>query len=148
MHKSTRLPVAVLGLAALLLAACAAEQAPSVTAANPGGAPALRAEERVHEGGAVTVKVKPAGRQGNRVVFDVVLDTHSVELAYDLVALASLKDETGQTYGAAEWQGGSGGHHVSGRLLLEGPGDAVQWLELELRDIGGVPSRIFRWDTR
>jgi hypothetical protein len=92
--------------------------------------------------------VTPAEGAAGQSVFTVNLNTHSVDLNYDLKSLATLQDDQGHSYQALTWDGGSGGHHVSGSLHFEGIQPGAKWVALELKDIAGVPSRTFRWDVK
>jgi len=94
------------------------------------------------------------GMPGKTLDFKIVMDTHSVELAYDLTKSAILRDNLGREYAPLSWDGGSGGHHLSGNLSLSAINASgqpvlapeVKVLELILKGIGGVPSRVFRWE--
>jgi DNA-binding beta-propeller fold protein YncE len=127
---------------------------PSTTASRP--AALLPAGDgtltRVNHERAVTVEVTPLNLDGSgaTVDFQVVLDTHAVELDYDLVQLSILRDDQGNEYAPVGWEGGQGGHHMSGILRFENAGQILkpgrQYLELELQEIAQVPSRHFRWE--
>jgi hypothetical protein len=100
----------------------------------------------------VTVQVTPVNLMGSDPTLDfrVVLDTHAVELDYDLTQLAVLRDEGGNLYRPVAWDGPRGGHHLDG-VLRFGPRPEIllsggQYLELELRDIARIPTRVFRWE--
>lgn len=103
---------------------------------------------RTHSGGGVTVKVtylNPQGTDGPR--FQVVLDTHSVDLdVYDLRELASLRDGGGQTLRPTEVQYKGGGHHRQAILAFPESFAPVKSLELVIRDVAGIKERAFRWD--
>jgi hypothetical protein len=103
--------------------------------------------------GAVTVAVTWTGVEGG-AVFTVVLDTHSVNLdSYNLAQLAVLRTDRGQESLPTVWDAPAGSHHREGSLrfpetasdgsLLLGA-DASSF-ELVVRDVGGVPERVFRW---
>lgn len=105
------------------------------------------------EGGGVTVKVTPLNlgdATADTLDFEVVLDTHSVELNYDIAQLATLTDNLGNEYTPAAWTPEqSSGHHVSGKLsfadwaaLLQ---SGVTELTLDVTNIAGVDSRLFTW---
>lgn len=82
------------------------------------------------------------------LVFDVIMNTHSVELEYDLTKIATLRDDQGRVYEVKGWEGSTGGHHRQGILTFEATGGpAPKWLELNLSGISGVSSRLFRWDV-
>ncbi len=102
------------------------------------------------DGGEVTVVVDWAGPAGG-AVFDVTLDTHSVDLdALDL-ADAILRNDRGETMPAQPWTAPMGGHHREGALTFEGdPSDflaGAKWVELVLTDVGDLPKRTLRWEV-
>ena len=105
--------------------------------------------------GAVEVIVSPSSwtREAEGTLeFEVIMDTHSVELSMDLAKLATLQTDTGLTLQALDWSGG-GGHHVTrvlrfpssttdGQPLLDGAGLLI----LTIQDLD-VPSRVFQWEV-
>jgi hypothetical protein len=118
---------------------------------SKGPGAALPAEPRTSEGGGVTVEAMPAGAADGDLAFSLSLNTHMVDLRYDYRALATLRDDQGHVYPAAKWDGGSGGHHVTGKLFFSNnplrsvPG--LKWVELEIKDVAGMPLRTFRWNV-
>jgi hypothetical protein len=113
------------------------------------GAVALPAEVRQDSQASVTVEVTPAGGTSNTLIFDVSMNTHSVELGYDMTKIATLTDDQGRSYPAKSWNGAAGGHHREGSLTFEVPaGAAPKALELNLAGIGGAPSRLFKWGVK
>ncbi len=105
---------------------------------------------RTHSGGGVTVAVtylNPQSAEGAR--FQVVLDTHSVNLdGYDLTQLSSLRDDAGRTYEASGVENTGSGHHRTITLLFPKPAPAATALELTLRDVAGIPERLFQWQIQ
>ena len=105
------------------------------------------------EGGGVTVKVTPltlTDKTATSLDFEVVLDTHSVELNYDVAQLSLLRDNLGNEYKPSVWTPEqSGGHHVSGLLSFADRTAILQTgvtsLELDVTGIAGIPSRLFQW---
>lgn len=94
----------------------------------------------------VTVEVTPISLKTEaNLEFKVVLDTHSVELNYDLMKIAKLTDDKGRNLKPLSWIGGSGGHHLSGELVFPAISKDVKFLELTIANIAG-PDRSFRWD--
>lgn len=166
--------ITVLSLLALVATACSVASgaqpgpalAPQMTAIAPpapvpseaedASAPAagqraisLPAETRTDAEGSVTVAVTPAGGTADTLIFDVSMNTHSVELEYDMTKIATLRDDQDRTYAVKDWNGAAGGHHREGSLTFEVPaGPAPKWLELNLAGISGVPSRLFKWDVK
>lgn len=112
--------------------------------------PAGRREDRQ---GSVEIAVTPLGEQSaqsGRLIFEVAMNTHSVDLSMDLTHLATLETDTGLFMTAVSWSGGSG-HHVVGLLEFELPtGDeAIRLAEaqvwrLTVRNVD-AELRVFEW---
>jgi hypothetical protein len=99
-----------------------------------------------HDEGQVTVDVKWMGQDSGNLVFDVALNTHSVNLdAYDLGELAVLRDDTGKEYHPTFWDSAPGGHHRRGTLAFSPP-EKAGYLELVIRGVAEVGERVFRWE--
>ncbi len=100
-------------------------------------------------GGGVTVSVAPKDLAANapRWDFEVVFDTHSVDLNHDLVKSAALIDAAGDRHAPLAWEGDPpGGHHRKGVLSFK-PLGSVDEVTLQIRDVG-MPERMFRWPLR
>ena len=137
------LPVAV------LMSACSAT---SPAASEPASSPGESAgtTTRTSEGGQVTVVVDWAGPD-DQAVFDISLDTHSVDLdALDL-SDAVLRNDRGETLAAQSWAAPKGGHHREGALAFKGNATpffaGTAWIELVLSGVGDLPERTLRWQT-
>lgn len=76
---------------------------------------------KTDEQGQVSVKVTPQTlTDSTQWKFDVVFDTHSVDLDQDLMQIAVLVDDRGSEYKPTAWEGsGPGGHHREGILVFE-----------------------------
>ncbi len=101
------------------------------------------------DAGQVTVVVDWAGPAAG-AVFDVTLDTHSVDLdALDL-ADATLRNDRGETMTAQPWAAPKGGHHREGSLTFDGNMSAffagAKWIELVIAGVGDLPERTLRWE--
>ena len=103
---------------------------------------------RTHSGGGVTVKVTYLNPQGTGDArFEVVLDTHSVNLdGYDLRALSILRDETGKEYQSTQVENKGSGHHREIILIFPKSSSGAKQIELMVKDIAGIKERSFRWD--
>lgn len=106
------------------------------------------------EEASVTVEVTALTLQDTQAAtldFEISLSTHAVELAYDLTQIVVLRDGQGNEYRPTSWEGPTGGHHVEGILRFADRATILQagvtGLELDLRGIADVPSRLFRWDV-
>lgn len=110
----------------------------------------------IDEQGAVSVAVtliNLAEADPETLIFEVAMNTHSVDLSMDLAALATLTTDNGHEVSATLWDAQPGGHHVSGRLsfptiagetsLLPG----ARQLTLTIRDVD-APERVFTWQLR
>lgn len=168
--------ILILLLVASLIVACGArsaqsqvEPAQAVTAEPAGAQPETKAAEALPPAAAeaqpqaevtvfepqsnseksVTVQVTPLNLPGGNETldFEVAFNTHSVDLSFDPVAISVLRDDQGREYPVAGWEGAeSGGHHRSGVLKFAAPENAPTFVEVIIRDVAGVPERIFRWE--
>ena len=115
----------------------------------------LSFETKENSAGNVTISVTPLRlTSGFPASFDVVFETHSVELTFDIEQIAKLSDETGATY-VPHWEGSPpGGHHRSGTLRFTPDLSAQAGLKKEtaitltMKDIADVPSRTFSWEVK
>jgi hypothetical protein len=75
---------------------------------------------RMDQQGAIIMEVTPLnlGTPAETLDFDVVLNTHSVDLSMDLATLSTLTTDTGITIQATLWDAPRGGHHVEGKLIF------------------------------
>lgn len=95
--------------------------------------------------GAVTVEVKPvAVESGENIIFEVSMNTHSVELSYDYTKIATLTDNNGNSYKPTKWTGGNSGHHLTGELVFEPLSETPKVLTLILKSIDNK-SETFSW---
>jgi hypothetical protein len=79
--------------------------------------------------------------------FEVVLDTHSVNLdAYDLKALSLLRDDSGKTYQPVRAENKGSGHHREIAIVFPKVSAPAKRLELVIKDIAGIKERSFSWD--
>jgi hypothetical protein len=112
-------------------------------------------EEQSDSQGAVEVTVRPLfdGATGSTLEFAVTMNTHSVDLSFDLAQLAVLTTDTGITLQAFKWDGPSGGHHVSGTLSFPAQADGKPVLEgakqivLAIKGVD-APARTFSWNLQ
>ena len=101
-----------------------------------------------NEGGNVTVKVKPKVLKiGERPMFELEFETHSVDLDFDVVQISSLVDEKGKIFNNSIWEGsGPGGHHREGTLTFNTVLSETKFVELIIKDVAGVLQRKLRWE--
>lgn len=153
------------------LAACSAVQLPGAAVASeptsqpqaqqPGVAETAQPLEqtgsqdmmRSDSQGAVTMEVTLTNLSdpGDELVFEISMNTHSVDLSMDLAELATLTADNGNTVQASLWDAPRGGHHVSGTLSFPASVDGKQVLDgatrltLTINDVD-ARERVFTWD--
>lgn len=137
---------------AVALAACSSSgpAASPPTSAAPSLASQTGQTTKTSDGGQVTVVVDWSGPSAG-AVFDVQLDTHSVDLdSFDL-ADTTLRNDRGETMKARPWSAPKGGHHREGTLTFDGDATAfvagANWIELVIAGVGDLPERTLRWEV-
>lgn len=108
-------------------------------------------ETKTSEQAAVTVEVTPVdlSQQASEWKFDVVLNTHSVELNQDMAQVAALVDDQGKQYQPLAWEGAApGGHHREGSLIFKPITPTPKSLELKISNIGDAGVRSFAWQIQ
>lgn len=107
-------------------------------------------ETKTDARGLVSITVTPQiFKEDSQWKFDMVLDTHvSIELDQDLLQIAVLVDDQGNTYRPIAWDGaGPGGHHREGVLTFNQIVPASKSIELKISDIGDVV-KSFVWQLK
>ena len=103
-------------------------------------------ETLTNEEGDVIVSVTPKALVQDSWSFEVVLDTHSVDLDYDLRSLSFLVDQKGREYKAVLWEGDPPeGHHRKGILKFKPLSPTPAAFMLKVRNVGSVGERSFEW---
>lgn len=102
-------------------------------------------------GGSVTIDVEWIKAEDGLLMFDVSMNTHSVDLdEYDLGELAVLRDDTGNEYHPVSWDSAPGGHHRKGTLTFPIPDSLSQgkteYVEIVIRDVAGIKERVLKWE--
>lgn len=101
------------------------------------------------EQSAVTVKVTPRNLQGDYWEFEVVFDTHSQELADDLLKTAVLVTADGTQIAPAQWRGDPpGGHHRKGVLRFKALKPPPGTVHLRVSRPGEPKPRSFKWSLK
>lgn len=97
--------------------------------------------------GEVTVEVRPLELdKGKSPTFEVVLNTHSVELDADLKKDVVMIVE-GKEYIAFSYEGDPpGGHHRTGVVSFSALATSPRKIEIIVKNVGGVGERRFAWE--
>ena len=120
-----------------------------VTSITAGSANSSGLEAQTVEGGSVTVQVTPtAFRMGEPLEFDIAMNTHSVDLAADMLKAVVLRDDSGKEFTPTAWDGpAGGGHHREGKIKFAPLTTNTKSLRLVVKNIAGVPERVYKWDV-
>lgn len=151
-HRKTGLSLLLLPVA--LIAGCSSGFVPTGKEGVPkSSAPTATTSGQVRSNGegAVTVDIEWLGVQNGSAVFNVSMDTHSVNLdQYDLKEMTVLRDSSGKTYRPTSWDSQAGGHHRAGTLTFatDSVTGKTGYFELIVRDIASVKERAFRWELK
>ncbi len=108
-------------------------------------------ETKTDEQPPVTVTVTPLefGADAKIWKFALVFDTHSGSLDDDPLVVVSLMDNKGNTYEPTAWEGpGPGGHHREGVLVFYEINPMPAYVALKIKDVGGIPERLFTWNIK
>ena len=102
-------------------------------------------------GDAVTIDVEWIKEGDGLLIFDVSMNTHSVDLdGYDLGELAVLRDDMGTEYHPVSWNSAAGGHHRKGTLTFPSPDSLSQakakYIEMMIRGVAGIEERVLKWE--
>jgi hypothetical protein len=97
----------------------------------------------------VRVDVRPVQLlPGKPAKFEIRMNTHSGDLSQDLVAVCTLKDNSGREYRPTGWDGSPpGGHHRSGVLEFSELDESAESITLVIREVANVPERVFNWSV-
>ncbi len=144
-------------LAGLLLAACGGTTAAPV-ANNSGQATSALSTtnsktagafaSQTVDGGNVAVKVMPLKMEPTAPLeFEIAMNTHSVDLADDMMKAVVLRDESGMEFTPSAWDGpGAGGHHREGKIRFAPLTMNTKTLTLVVKNVAGVPERSYTWE--
>ncbi len=141
----------------VLVAGCSTGKDPQPSSSNTPPAAGkdsvvtLNGLTQTNAGGAVEIQVKWLADKNDSLVFDVSMNTHSVDLdKYDLKQLTVLHDSQGNEYQPLSWNSAAGGHHRSGKLVFTVPGSlnegGTKFLHMVIRNVAGVGERSLEWD--
>lgn len=112
---------------------------------QPGAAAEALTKEKEEAG--VTVKATYANPGEAIPVFNVALDTHTVDLeAYRFEDIIKLRDEGGREYAATVVSETGSGHHREAKVEFRSADiKKARHVELVVAEVGGVKERVFRF---
>jgi hypothetical protein len=103
-------------------------------------------ESKIDDQASVAITVAPIdiSPESKEWKFNIVMDTHSVELDQDMIESVILVDDIGKEYKPIAWEGPVGGHHREGVLKFNQITPIPKSIELKISGIGDV-IRNFSW---
>ena len=149
-----RLYIPAVLILTLVLTACSATATPLQM--DPQATSALSdSATRVDEQGAIVIEITPhnLGASADTLEFNVVMNTHSIDLNMDLATLSTLTTDTGIALPATTWDAPRGGHHVEGKRIVPSMKDGNSMLagasRLTLTIVNvDAPLRVFEWELK
>lgn len=103
--------------------------------------------EQKDETGPVSVTVQPLTlADSGDWTFELTIQTHSVDLAMDIVESVVLIDSSGNEIKPTSWDGDPpGGHHRTGVITFDSPELIPDAVMMQVRNVADVPVREFSW---
>lgn len=132
------LQILFIGVAVIL-----ATTRPVVAGAPPGAKQSIK-------GGGTTVDVTFLKEGGDAAIFQVALNTHSVNLdVYSFEEIVRLRDAQGsEVVPMVVEDVTGGGHHRRATVRFAWPRPRPTILELVVKGVAGVPERVFQWTVQ
>ena len=100
---------------------------------------------QTNEANGLSVEATPV-LNGEKVEFNIALNTHQGDLNYDMTKISTLEDDGKKSYKPVAWNGPIGGHHISGTLVFRGV-QKTESIKLTLKNMYGS-DRVFEWSLR
>ncbi len=99
------------------------------------------------EENSVTFKITPLQLEiGKEMLFDILIDTHTTDLNFDLTKITILEDNKENKYLPTSWEGSApGGHHRSGKLYFDKLQTSAKLITLIIKNAANVAERKFTW---
>ncbi len=105
-------------------------------------------QTKTNDEGRVSFEVTPIDFSYDKPVsFEISIDTHIDSLDFDLTEISVLEDDDGNKYNPIKWEGSSpGGHHRTGILSFPKLNGQTKYIKLVIKDVYGIPERVFVWN--
>jgi len=95
--------------------------------------------------GAIEVEVTPISVEpGKDIIFELVMNNHSVDLDYDYTKIVALTDDQGNSLKPTQWTGNTSGHHIKGELVFSALPERTKELTLTLDGVDNK-KETFTW---
>lgn len=104
---------------------------------------------QVNGEGGVSVEVTPIDFSfSTPVKLKVDFTTHQGNLDFDMTKISYLLDDKNNKYIPSSWEGGSGGHHISGALSFSEPIKDTKTIKFVIENVSNVEKREFLWEIK
>ncbi len=114
---------------------------------NGSNQPAASLEPQVKDEGGVSIEVAPMDFSFSKPVkLKISFTTHQGNLDFDMTKISYLIDDKNNKYIPNSWDGGTGGHHLSGTLYFSEPVKNTKTMKLVIENVYGVEKREFFWE--
>lgn len=111
--------------------------------------PSTTLEPRVNNEGGVSVEATPVDFSFlTPVKLKIAFTTHQGDLDFDLTKISYLLDDKNNKYTPASWDGGSGGHHLSGTLSFSGVIKGAKTIKFVIENVYNIEKREFIWEIK
>lgn len=103
----------------------------------------------MNEGGGLSITVTPIDFSFEKPVqFKIAFETHQGDLNFDLTKISYLLDDKNNKYIPVSWEGGTGGHHLSGTLVFPEIPNNTKQIKLFIKNVYDIESRQFLWNLK
>ncbi len=104
---------------------------------------------QVKDEGGVSIEVAPIDFSfSTPVKLKVDFTTHQGNLDFDITKISYLLDDKNNKYIPVSWEGGSGGHHLSGALSFSEPIKDTKTIKFVIENVYNVEKREFLWEIK
>ena len=105
-------------------------------------------ESKTSSDGWAEIEILPLALTPREWSFKVNLNAHQ-EMDVDLMKVATLTDEKGDTLAPLRWEEPNpGGHHRQGTLVFKAPPSLPESITITITNVGGAATRTFSWDLQ
>lgn len=126
-----------------------AEMYPDQRSSDAPNTSELNLETKINQENGLIIEATPKNfKPSQQVQFEIALTTHQGDLDFDLTKQAILIDDGNRQYLPFSWDGGNGGHHLSGTLIFPAIPENTGQIKLVIRDVYGGKERQFLWELK
>ena len=102
---------------------------------------------QVNDEGGVSIEVTPIDFSLSKPVqLKITFNTHQGNLDFDLTKISYLLDDKNNKYIPVSWEGGSGGHHLSGVLVFPAINKDAKTMKFVIENVYNAEKREFFWE--